>query len=130
MGLSEHTFSVKNEKKIFVSFLSFFQIYKNSRQKSFGIWNISLVNVSRKKVPNNAKMSPQRNSLCFENCERRQSLETRSQAWRFPGIPTAFRFKFSTQKADVLHSDWLVQVPWLFLTNQSALFQHSIDVIL
>ena len=27
--------------------------------------------------------------------------------------------------AEIKHSEWQLQVTWLFLTNQSALFQHS-----
>ena len=34
------------------------------------------------------------------------------------------------QCTKIKHADWLFQIPWLFLTNQSPLFQHSIATLL
>ena len=46
---------------------------------------------------------------------------------RLPNLPNKMRFIMNRLNvAEIKHTDWVLQVTWLFPPNQSALFQHSI----
>ena len=94
-------------------------------------------NQTDKKVLRSQKMGRSRRSLTFACADlgwgRWGRAPTNSRGWDQsckPFYVTEGAIDVIYRYAEIMHSDWLIQVQWLLLPNQSALFPLNVTMLL